>query len=148
MHFNISYFLCCVILAILLSATVTAQTHVSLPKQEEEIALSLPSVESERDWFYTTLEVNYVMLNTLDLITTFAGLENGAQEANPIAKLYVDKKPLAILVKGSMTAGTLMAMSYVKKQNKTAAYLSLTALNIFYGIVVGNNIGVYFEVRR
>ncbi|MFQ5864343.1 MAG: DUF5658 family protein [bacterium] len=101
-----------------------------------------------RDWFYTGLEINYALLNTLDLITTFNSLESGAREANPVARLYIKNKPLAIIIKGSITAGTLYGLAHVKQENKKAAYITLGLLNVIYGFVVRNNIGVYLQLRQ
>lgn len=42
-----------------------------------------------RDWLYTGLEINYIVLNAADLATAFYGLEKGAQEANPVARLFI-----------------------------------------------------------
>ncbi|MFQ5824186.1 MAG: DUF5658 family protein [bacterium] len=101
-----------------------------------------------KDWFYTGLEINYVMLNALDLISTFYVLEKGAKEANPIARLYIKNKPLAVLIKGSVTAGVLYGLTHVKCEDNKVAYITLGLLNIFYGFVVQNNIGVYLQFRK
>jgi hypothetical protein len=105
------------------------------------------SRNNTRDWFYTGLEINYVVLNAADLITTFYGIDNGAKEANPVARLVISNRPAAVLFKGAMTAGVLFGMAHVKKQNKTAAYVALGALNVLYGFVVHNNIGVYMNLK-
>ncbi len=102
---------------------------------------------NQKDWFYTSLEVNYAMLNTLDLITTFYVLEHGAMELNPISKLYIHNKPLAVAVKAGLTAATLYGLNHVRHKNKAAAYLTLGLLNVVYGFVVKNNIGVYLQLR-
>lgn len=131
-----------ILLMVSLASVSQSQTRV----QRHDVELDL-KLGSNRDWFYTALEINYVALNTLDLITTFEGMKEGAREANPVARLYMKNKPVALLIKGMMTGGTLLALSHVKSQNKNAAYFALGVLNVFYGVVVGNNIGVYFQVK-
>jgi hypothetical protein len=99
------------------------------------------------DWLYTGLEINYIALNAADLITTFYGMDKGAEEANPVARLIIKNRPAAVIFKGGVTAGVLLGLSYVKKQNKPAAYIALGALNLLYGFVVHNNIGVYLNLK-
>ncbi len=106
-----------------------------------------PGGSSGSDWLYTGLEINYIALNAADLITTFYGLDKGAEEANPVARLVIKNRPAAVIFKGGMTAGVLLGLSYVKKQNKPAAYIALGALNVLYGFVVHNNIGVYLNLK-
>ena len=100
------------------------------------------------DWLYKSLAVNYVALNTLDLITTFYSLDRGAQEANPIARAFIKNRPLAILIKGGVTGGVLFALAQVKKENKKAAQITLGVLNIMYGLVLRNNIGVILQLNK
>lgn len=88
------------------------------------------------------------MLNALDLVTTFLALENGAKEANPVAKLFINNKPVAILIKGGVTTGVLHLLRKVKTEDKKAAIITLGMLNLLYGYVVTKNFGVFFEVRR
>jgi len=100
------------------------------------------------DWLYNSLAVNYVALNTLDLITTFYSLDRGAKEANPIAKAFIKNRPLAILIKGGATGWVLFALGQVKKENKKAAQITLGFLNVVYGLVLRNNIGVILQLNK
>ncbi len=104
------------------------------------------SLKPGRDWFYLGLEVNYILLNTADLITTFYGLDKGAAEANPVAKHIVKNKPLTILLKGGATGAVLFTLAKVKVRNKPAAYLTLGLLNVVYGLVLRNNIGIVLQL--
>lgn len=135
----------CKTILFILSLASVSQSQTEVQPREGKLDLKL---RSERDWFYTALEINYVVLNTLDLVTTFEGMSAGAREANPVARLYISNKPAAVLIKGATTTATLMALSHVKRQNKPAAYITLGVLNVCYGLVVGNNIGVYFELNK
>ncbi len=92
--------------------------------------------------FYQGMELNYLMLNTLDLVTTFYGLEHGAREANPIASKFIGNRPATVLVKSGLTLATLWSLRLVRKENRKAATVGLAVLNVFYGVVVANNIRV------
>ena len=116
-----------------------------LLKESERI---IKSRKQSSDWLYKSLAINYVALNTLDLITTFYSLDRGATEANPIAKAFIKNRPLAILIKGGVTGGVLFALAQVKKENKMAAQITLGALNLMYGLVLRNNIGVILELKK
>ncbi|MFQ5752895.1 MAG: DUF5658 family protein, partial [bacterium] len=105
------------------------------------------SSHKNHDWFYTSLEINYVILNAMDLVTTFYSLDKGAKEANPITKLYVRNKPLAVIIKGGVTAGVILGLARVKRQDTKAAYVTLTLLNVMYGFVVKNNFSVYLQLN-
>ena len=98
------------------------------------------------DGLYTALELSYLALNTIDLVTTFYSLDNGAKELNPIAKSFIHNKPLAVAVKGGLTLGVLWGLRQVKKQDKTAAYITLSLLNGLYGFVATNNIRVSLQL--
>ena len=108
----------------------------------------LKSRKQSSDWLYKSLAVNYVALNTLDLITTFYSLDRGAKEANPIARVFIKNRPLAILIKGGVTGGVLFALAQVKKENKKAAQITLGVLNIMYGLVLRNNIAVILTLEK
>lgn len=121
--------------------------QVRLVKRELNSEVVRSEFSTTRDWFYTTLEINYLALNALDLLTTFYSLEKGAQEMNPISDLYIRNKPVAIAVKAGTTLGVLQLLRYVEKENETAAYVTLGALNLLYGFVVHNNISVYLRLE-
>ncbi|MFQ5709570.1 MAG: DUF5658 family protein [bacterium] len=101
-----------------------------------------------KDWFYTSLEISYVSLNVLDLVTTHFSLKEGAQEANPVTSLYIKNLPLSVLVKGGATAAVLYGLRQVKKEDRRLAFITLGILNVLYGYVVNNNINVYLQVKK
>lgn len=98
--------------------------------------------QAKRDWFYTGLQINYVLLNSVDLATTLYSLDHGAEEANPLARYLVKNKVATVVVKGGATAAVLFMLSKVKSQDKRVAYVTLGVLNLVYGLVVRNNVGV------
>ena len=123
----------------------------SRAKNRSSANLSQPpraASQQSRDWFYTALQINYVALNAADLITTFYSLEKGAHEANPIARLFIQNKPLTVVIKVGVIGGVLWGLSIVKKEDKKAAYITLGLLNVVYGYVVQNNIGVMLQLNK
>lgn len=96
--------------------------------------------------FYVGMEVSYLLLNGLDLVTTFYGLERGAQEANPIANYMIKNKPLTVAAKTGLSLGTLWAVRQMRKENRTAATVTLGILNLLYSGVVANNLRVVVQL--
>ncbi len=132
--------------AILLSALLTTPSLAAEPG--ESGTASLQKKQRGPDWFYRGLEINYIVLNAADLVTTFHGLDNGAQETNPIARTFVSNKPLAVAAKTGLTIGALWALRQAWKHDRRAASITLIALNVVYGAVVTNNIRVSLQVSR
>lgn len=111
-------------------------------------AAKLQKMTNNKDWFYTGMEMSFITLNVVDLALTHYSLKNGAREANPIARLYIDNVPLSIVVKGGVTVGVIYFLRRLKQERKTHAYVSLAVLNVVYGFVVNNNIGIAFEISK
>ncbi len=124
-----------------------------LPAQAQQSRTDKPVLQEpaprrrKRDWLYHGLEVNYALLNALDLVTTFSSLAHGAREANPVAGALLRNKPAAVLIKGGITGGVLFALRRVKQHDSTLAYTTLGFLNVVYGVVVAHNFGVYFRLK-
>jgi hypothetical protein len=92
-----------------------------------------------------TLYASTAIMQALDVHSTFKGLERGASEANPIMGGLVKNRPLFIVTKSLVGAGTIMAARQVAKKNKIAAVATLIGLNAMYGYVVNHN---YALARR
>lgn len=142
--------ICCLVFgfAILIGKNGFTQEKFSQKVLLKESKRIIKPRKQSSDWLYKSLAVNYVALNTLDLITTFYSLDRGAKEANPIARAFIKNRPLAILIKGGVTGGVLFALAQAKKENKKAAQITLGILNIMYGLVLRNNIGVILELKK
>ena len=136
------------LIALAVAAVLLCRASIGLAGESEanEPTQKVIPANPPRDWLYTALELNYVFLNAADLMMTFKGLERGAREANPVARLFIRNKPLALAVKGGVTAGVLFGLAYVKKHDSKAAYISLGLLNVLYGVVVTNNVSVYLRL--
>lgn len=86
------------------------------------------------------LEVSYIALNAIDLGLTYYILNNGGMELNPIVK-DMGFAQMAIY-KTAMTGGFIYLSRWI--DNKWV----LIGANVFYGIVVGNNLGVTIRLWR
>ena len=135
------FFLVAIFLFILVGEVVSQVNTDGALTLKREARLTAEE-SNRRDWLYMGLETNYVALNAADLITTFYSVDRGAREGNPVARLFMSRKPLAVVVKGGVTFGVLAALRYVKGENKKAAYIALGLLNAMYAVVVTNNIHV------
>ncbi len=135
----------------LLALILCAESGFASPEPRKKAA---PPPNKERslnkanDTPYHLMELSYLTLNAIDLVTTFHSLDNGAKELNPIARTFIKNRPLAIALKGGLSLTVLYGLRKVKTQNKTAAYFTLGLLNGFYSYVATNNIIVSFQVSR
>jgi Domain of unknown function (DUF5658) len=92
-----------------------------------------------------SLYASTAILQGLDVHSTFKGLDRGAAEANPIMGGLVKNRPMFIVAKSLVSAGTIVAARQVAKKNKIAAVATLVGLNAMYGYVVNHN---YALARR
>lgn len=144
----------CLLAGLMFSEPVFSQSphdfnlHLTAFKQEVGAPVEKKLTSSGRSWFYTALQINYVLLNAVDLGTTFYSLDRGAKEANPFARTFIKNRPLAIVMKAGITGGVLWGLAHIKKEDPAAAYLTLGLLNVVYGLVVKNNIGVSLQLGR
>lgn len=104
--------------------------------------------KNKKDWLYHVLEANYLALNAADLVTTFRGVDQGAYEINPIARTFIQNKPLAIAAKTGLSLGVLVALREARKQDRRVAVIALAVLNVAYSVVVTNNIRVNLQLSR
>lgn len=94
---------------------------------------------SQNKIIYHSLEVTYVGLNALDLVTTYRVIDAGGYEANPLMTRIVDNKPMAIGVKAISTTVFLGTCRIIRKDRPKLAFVLLLAGNVGYGLVVNHN---------
>lgn len=136
---------CLVLIFLFLPGIVSAKERASGPDSPTS-ALGNEGAKTA-DWLYRGLEINYALLNAADLATTIYGLRRGAKETNPFARPFVRSTPGVILVKGGLTFGVLWALRRTREKNKGLAFATLGVLNVIYGVVVRNNIGVVVKLN-
>jgi len=86
------------------------------------------------------LYLSFATLQMFDARSTILAINRGARELNPLVRWF-DGDPIAISVmKLGITAGTIvLAEKLWRGDNRTAAVLSMLAINSAYAIVVAHN---------
>ena len=102
------------------------------------------ATDEKTDWVYHGLEASYIALNVADYFLTYRALDKKSdkwqvQEVHPIMKNFIHNKALTALIKTGATGFVLYANRKLKKENSTAAYALLTAMNLIYAGIVYNN---------
>lgn len=113
------------------------------------ILLLFPSLAfaQKRDFLYHSLEVTYVSLNALDLITTYKGLEYGARELNPVIGRIIENKPLAITYKAASVVLFLGITRKIRIDHPKLAFITLIAANAGYAYLVNRNYQICLSLR-
>lgn len=108
----------------------------------------LPMVcNAQKNIAYHSLEVTYIGLNALDLVTTYQAIDRGAYEVNPVMSKILDNKPLVIGTKALFTTAFLGGCRAIRKDHRKAAFLLLLAGNISYGLIVNHNYQVSVRLK-
>lgn len=101
----------------------------------------MPTGLIANDTIFKGLQINYVGMDYADIgITTYA-LWNGAIEANPLAKWYINNPPLAI---GLHTLANAIVVKYTTelyKKNKALAWIIIIGLNMAKAYILYQNCG-------
>lgn len=95
---------------------------------------------------YTGLEISYIALNTVDIITTVKGLESGAVELNP---LFVNASTEVMVAAKVVSSGLFLTLNRVlRKENPKAAMTVIIIMNVFYSAVVTNNVSIVINLNK
>jgi Domain of unknown function (DUF5658) len=94
------------------------------------------------------LYVSFATLQGLDIHSTLRAPEFGGREANPIVGGMLGSPAAFIAAKAGMTASIYFVSERLWKRNKTAAVLTMIALNSTYGAVVAHNYAVEARAAR
>ncbi len=87
----------------------------------------------------SSLMVSTVVLQALDIHSTYAALGQGAVEANPLMAGVTGNKGAFIATKAAVATATVLAARHMGKRNKVAAIATLVAINSAYAFVVDHN---------
>lgn len=88
------------------------------------------------------LYVSFATLQGLDIHSTLRATEFGGREANPIVGGMLGSPAVFVAVKVGMTASVYFVSERLWKRHKTAAVLTMIALNSTYGAIVAHNYAV------
>lgn len=111
------------------------------------LILVVVSVTAQRKIVYNSLEVAYIGLNVLDVVSTYKIIDRGGYEANPLMAKFVDNKVAFIGVKAISTTAFLGACRIIKKDKPKLAFALLLAGNVGYGFLINHNYQVYLRLK-
>jgi hypothetical protein len=108
-----------------------------------------PSVglRSGQSKLLSSLMVSSVVLQALDVHSTYRALGQGAVEANPVMAGVTGNTAAFIATKAAVATATVMAARHLGKRNKIAAIATLVAINSVYAFVVDHNYRVARGLR-
>ena len=111
------------------------------------VVVQAPSAE-QRPSVLVPLYVSFATLQGLDIHSTLRAPEFGGREANPIVGGMLGSPAAFIAAKAGMTASVYFLSERLWKRHKTAAVLTMIALNSTYGAVVAHNYAVEARAAR
>jgi len=110
------------------------------------IAQTLPT--AHRPSALVPLYVSFATLQGLDIHSTLRATEFGGREANPIVGGMLGSPAAFVAAKAGMTASIYFVSERLWKRHKTAAVLTMIALNATYGAVVAHNYAIEARAAR
>jgi hypothetical protein len=102
---------------------------------------------SGRSSLLSSLLVSTVVLQALDVHSTYRALGRGAVEANPLMAGVTGNKAAFLATKAAVATATVLAARHMGKRNKVAAIATLIAINSAYAVVVDHNYRVARGIR-
>jgi hypothetical protein len=111
------------------------------------IVVQAPSA-THRPSVLVPLYVSFATLQGLDIHSTLRAPEFGGREANPIVDGMLGSPAAFIAAKVGMTASIYFVSERLWKRHKTAAVLTMIALNSTYGAVVAHNYAIEARAAR
>jgi hypothetical protein len=134
--------------AALPSTAVVPPVLVAVEQLPSPIRTIDPVRRSGASPLMTSLYASTVALQALDAHSTFAALDNGAFEANPLMGSASSNKATFLAIKAGVAVSTVLAAKNMAKRNKVAAVLTLVAVNSAYAFVVNHNYRVARAMRE
>ena len=104
-----------------------------------------PSPRSSR--VLASLLVSTVVMQALDVHSTFQVLDRGGLEANPVMAPLAGNRGAFIATKAAVATATVLAARHLGKRNKVAAIATLVAVNSAYAFVIDHNYRVARGLR-
>jgi hypothetical protein len=83
--------------------------------------------------------MGFAALQMLDAHSTVYAVNRGAVESNPIVRGLANRPPALIAAKMTVAFSTIIAAEHLRRRNKTAAILTMAAMNSAYAAIVVHN---------
>jgi hypothetical protein len=90
----------------------------------------------------TSLQVSFVALEALDVVSTIRGMRHGHTEANPLMRGVAGNSLAMATVKAGAAASTILLVRQVGRKNRLAAIAMMAAMNTALSVVVARNLRV------
>jgi ethanolamine utilization protein EutP (predicted NTPase) len=101
-----------------------------------------PVPKQKRSALNTSLYSSIVLMQALDVHSTYKAFNVGATEGNPLMS-GIAKSPVAfVATKAAVAATTILAVRHLAKRSRIAAILTTAAVNSAYAMVVRHNYDV------
>lgn len=85
------------------------------------------------------LYASFVVLQALDVVSTWQAASDGGVEANPFLRTIAPNPPALIAVKSAQTIATIWLTEKLRKKNRVAGIALLCGLNSAYAVIVARN---------
>lgn len=118
---------------------LTALTAPAERPSEAPAAVDLPPAQKPRGALITSMYVSFAALQGLDVHSTLLAVDRGAREGNPMMATLVDHPAAFVAFKAGTAAGVLLLTDHIRRHNRLASIVIMTAANSAYAIVVANN---------
>ena len=130
------------------STTVAAFVQpATLDVRQLDFDTSVVRAKMGQSRLLSSLLASTVVMQALDVHSTYQALGRGAVEANPIMAGATRNRTAFIATKAAVAAATVLAVNRVGKRNKVAAIATLVAINSAYAFVVDHNYRVARGLR-
>jgi len=85
---------------------------------------------------------SFAVLAGFDVHSTFAALDNGGQETNPVARGLLGSRVAVPIIKAASAGAVVYVTEHLWKRNRAAAVLTMIAVNSAYGVIAAHNYSV------
>jgi hypothetical protein len=107
--------------------------------EQRPVHVAVPAPGAESSAALKSLYASTIITQALDVHSTMAVVNRGGAEANPFMAGLVNNKAAFIGVKAAVAATTILAARKISKRSKTAAIVTLVAVNSAYALVISHN---------
>jgi hypothetical protein len=98
-----------------------------------------PDIRPERPRALVPLYITFAGLQALDVHSTIQAVNGGARESNPVVRGALDGPAQMILMKTATAAGVVVLTERLWRRNRTAAVITMIALNSAYLTIAAHN---------
>ena len=102
-------------------------------------AQQLPEPTRERPPALLPLYIAFAGLQAIDAHSTLSAVDAGAREMNPVVRGVVGNPAVMFVLKTGTAVGVVLLTEKIWPHNRTAALLTMVALNSAYATIAANN---------